>query len=149
MAEDVFQREERLAAFPWLVADPPADFQTGLDLCDFCWPNPFDLRQFMHGGLVDPLETAELAEKQASVINGRLARTGIAVSEDDCEQLGFGQSLCPFIQELLSGPILSGPILDSLVPSHRNLAVWARLIDVSKCATADFVYHTVGISPIP
>ena len=74
----------------------------------------------MHGGLVDPLETAELAEKQASVINGRLARTGIAVSEDDCEQLGFGQSLCPFIQELLSGPILSGPILDGLIPSHRT-----------------------------
>ena len=80
MMIDVFGGTERLAGFPFLAADTFGNLETCLQLRDLRRTYAFYFAEFTGGGVVYAFEPAELIKEQPRVVDGALARAGVAVS---------------------------------------------------------------------
>ena len=82
---------------------------------------PFTVADLAEGRLIDAFQPAKLIQQKPRVIDGALAGAGIAVSQDNRQQLGFTERLRALGQKFFPRPIFLGPILDGLIRSHSHL----------------------------
>src|SRR5262245_40914887 len=109
---DVLGGMQGLADLPFLGADPFADLQAGLKLRDFRRANAFHSGNFAGSCFIDAFEPAKLIKQQTRMIDGAFTRTRIAITENDCQELGFAERLSAYGKQFLAWAIRLGPVFD-------------------------------------
>src|SRR5688500_6428197 len=91
--KDILGGAQRLAGLPLSAPDPSGDFQARFNLRNFGWADAFNGRKLAGGSVFEPFEAAEIVQQPAGGVEGAFAGAGVAIAQNDREELGFAEHL--------------------------------------------------------